>query len=271
MVEQVYCVSRDEYDYEHDDMDCLFFISLEDAVKFIQLNRDFSHRPDISDGMINLHGIIEKAHEIHKHGDKSDELEFTERYMEQKIFYFIHTDKDEIEPRAGHITDINFTNGVDEHSFRYCIEVCNYSGTGGLMAFSIEESDNQKDFEYELAEMLFKINRHSRKRDKKKRTEDNNTKKTNTKSVPKGDKVYFIQENNSKAIKIGKAVDPNTRLKQLQTGHPYELKILKVISGGYKEEKKLHKLFEKYRLAGEWFEYNDELMGYIDDLKACEY
>lgn len=77
-------------------------------------------------------------------------------------------------------------------------------------------------------------------------------------------KVYFIQAGDNGAIKIGYTDNVNKRLKQIQTGNPYKLNLLKVINGNYETERTIHKLFSKDRLEGEWFTPTKELLKFID-------
>lgn len=70
--------------------------------------------------------------------------------------------------------------------------------------------------------------------------------------------VYFITDNHGH-IKIGKADNAYNRLKELQVGNPYKLKVLLSImmnsqNQAYKLETALHKYFKNYKLEGEWFE-----------------
>ncbi len=78
--------------------------------------------------------------------------------------------------------------------------------------------------------------------------------------------VYFIAENESDnydnlRIKIGISEEVNRRLKQLQTGSPYELKLMGWIEPENDRalEKELHTKYSKERTHGEWF-----------DLGVCE-
>jgi hypothetical protein len=65
--------------------------------------------------------------------------------------------------------------------------------------------------------------------------------------------VYFISSGD--AVKIGVAKNPEARLRDLQVGNANQLEILATISGaGRHEEDSLHKLFEPFRLRGEWFQ-----------------
>lgn len=65
--------------------------------------------------------------------------------------------------------------------------------------------------------------------------------------------VYFVRSGTHGPIKIGRAVDPHERLRQLQTGSPVELRLLGTIPGGVDLEAALHDLLGDSRLRGEWF------------------
>lgn len=70
------------------------------------------------------------------------------------------------------------------------------------------------------------------------------------------DHLYFIQTSNNGMIKIGRSINPEKRLKQLQTGNPFKLKLIHVFEKqGYKE-KILHEELKEFKLKGEWFKYN---------------
>ena len=79
--------------------------------------------------------------------------------------------------------------------------------------------------------------------------------------------IYFIKGGDF--VKIGKSYSPEKRIKELQTGNPYKLELLKTIKecseGGEFEESDLHAKFKKYRVEGEWFEYSDEIKKFIED------
>lgn len=78
-----------------------------------------------------------------------------------------------------------------------------------------------------------------------------------------GHYVYIIQQQGkgpNAPLKIGYSKDPDERLKTLQTGSPYKLKVCTLIEceseeDGRKLERTLHWLAEKRfkKLAGEWF------------------
>ena len=80
--------------------------------------------------------------------------------------------------------------------------------------------------------------------------------------------VYFILDEKSKAIKIGKSINIDERLSDLQTGNPNLLTVkhtIKCVSeyDSFSLETELHKKFEKYRLVGEWFKFEDEVFDFV--------
>lgn len=76
--------------------------------------------------------------------------------------------------------------------------------------------------------------------------------------------VYFILAPQSDCVKIGRAKNPETRLKALQTASPDELELLLMLPHSPPfEEHQLHKRFDKYRTQGEWFEYCGELKRFV--------
>ena len=76
-------------------------------------------------------------------------------------------------------------------------------------------------------------------------------------------KIYFIKADNSVMVKIGKSVNPQARLKSLQTGSAAKLKIIKIIDGGIYLESILHIYFKHLRKHGEWFKPNYELNSFL--------
>ena len=79
------------------------------------------------------------------------------------------------------------------------------------------------------------------------------------------DRVYFIKC--SDKIKIGISKSPKHRLQGLQTANPYKLELLADFEalGGY--EKSLHEIYDKYRMLGEWFELNYQILKDIETMK----
>jgi hypothetical protein len=80
-------------------------------------------------------------------------------------------------------------------------------------------------------------------------------------SIGQNEFCYIIQAVGGGPIKIGKAGDPGRRLKEIQTGYPYELKIVRLFRFPYSNtygamlfENDMHRFLSKYRLRGEWFD-----------------
>ena len=69
--------------------------------------------------------------------------------------------------------------------------------------------------------------------------------------------LYLIQAHTTGAFKVGRSSNPERRVKELQTGSPFELRIILVIENSGHREKPLHRRLHGYRsqghLKGEWF------------------
>ena len=70
--------------------------------------------------------------------------------------------------------------------------------------------------------------------------------------------LYVIQSDVTGAVKIGISTDPQKRLKQLQTGSPYKLKLLCSIANMSHREKIIHNRLKDYKMSckGEWFDFS---------------
>ena len=73
--------------------------------------------------------------------------------------------------------------------------------------------------------------------------------------------VYFVRAGNRGAIKIGVARNVKRRLETLQTGNPFELKLLATIPCSDKAkalnlDASIHRFFKSQRIRGEWFQGN---------------
>jgi hypothetical protein len=75
--------------------------------------------------------------------------------------------------------------------------------------------------------------------------------------------VYFIEAVGAGRIKIGHARDPQARLRELQTGSAYTLRLMAMVPGGMALERALHRRFADLRLAGEWFHATPPLLAEI--------
>lgn len=77
--------------------------------------------------------------------------------------------------------------------------------------------------------------------------------------------IYFIQYGTNGPIKIGYTDnDVQTRLNQLQTGCPYELKLLWVYTDNFYTESQIHEMFSHERIRGEWFYPCEQLISFIE-------
>jgi hypothetical protein len=84
--------------------------------------------------------------------------------------------------------------------------------------------------------------------------------------------IYFILNQDSNAIKIGRAKNLEKRLKTLQTSSPARLQLVKFIQVNCLDEaealeKFLHNQFNALKLTGEWFRAEAELLEYIQNIK----
>lgn len=71
--------------------------------------------------------------------------------------------------------------------------------------------------------------------------------------------LYLIRSGSRGPIKIGVAVNVEKRLQSLQVGNPYELTVLVKIdcqsrAKAYETENKLHRIYARKRMRGEWFD-----------------
>jgi len=74
-------------------------------------------------------------------------------------------------------------------------------------------------------------------------------------------RTYFIQAVGGGPIKIGVSVDPESRLRGIQTGCPYRLQLLATLPGN--KEAELHSLFSGLRMNGEWFKDDEKIKKWI--------
>ena len=76
--------------------------------------------------------------------------------------------------------------------------------------------------------------------------------------------VYFMGSVKSKAVKIGNSGNPESRLAEIQRGHPHKLVLYTVVDNVTIDyETELHKMFKDIRKEGEWFELTDELIHFM--------
>lgn len=82
-------------------------------------------------------------------------------------------------------------------------------------------------------------------------------------AVAKIGMVYVIRDDVNKRIKIGTALNPLTRLRNLQTGSSTPLRLMAMFPGGRQGEREFQKIWPDRRLAGEWFDDSDRAISKI--------
>ena len=74
--------------------------------------------------------------------------------------------------------------------------------------------------------------------------------------------LYLIKQygkNSKEYLKIGKADNVNKRIQQYNTNCA-EFELIDTFEGSIPEESLLHSFLEKYKIKGEWMEYNEEIL-----------
>lgn len=82
--------------------------------------------------------------------------------------------------------------------------------------------------------------------------------------------VYFIQQSKHGPIKIGKANNPRSRMRDLQIGNPDKLYLLVAVGEHHATEPELHEHFASLRMYGEWFKPGKKLLRYISEMKTID-
>ncbi len=75
--------------------------------------------------------------------------------------------------------------------------------------------------------------------------------------------TYIIQAGPTGPVKIGRADDPEDRMRTLQTGQAEELRIIRIVDTPYDCEGAFHERFAEHRLRGEWFRFHADMMTFI--------
>lgn len=71
--------------------------------------------------------------------------------------------------------------------------------------------------------------------------------------------IYVMGEAPTGVVKIGTAINPVERLKQIQAGYPRPLRLLLALPGGRETETYLHRCFHERRVSErEWFEFGED-------------
>jgi hypothetical protein len=75
-------------------------------------------------------------------------------------------------------------------------------------------------------------------------------------------KIYVIRCGDF--IKIGHALTPERRLREMRIGCPYPMEMLHVVDGRIALEKELHRAFRLHRLRREWFKIEGRVKEWIE-------
>lgn len=84
----------------------------------------------------------------------------------------------------------------------------------------------------------------------------------------RGSSIYFVQAATGQ-IKIGTALNVETRLAALRSHSPVALDLLFTMPGGYREERAYHTRFSAHRLHGEWFDPHPDILAEIERLQTA--
>lgn len=67
--------------------------------------------------------------------------------------------------------------------------------------------------------------------------------------------IYFIRKGKRGPVKIGYSKDVAARLVNLKISHGKSLRVVRVVAGGYPEEREMHTRYAHLRIRGEWFSF----------------
>lgn len=83
------------------------------------------------------------------------------------------------------------------------------------------------------------------------------------------DTLYFIEAIGTPFVKIGVCTgSAELRITQLQTGSPFELRLVASRRGSAQDERNIHRRLKDSRIRGEWFEWTDELKVIIRETQS---
>lgn len=83
--------------------------------------------------------------------------------------------------------------------------------------------------------------------------------------------VYFLADGYGPEarVKVGRTVDTERRLRELQTGNASSLRYLGWVPGGAEAEMRLHAALSEHHVSGEWYELTPEVRTLIEGACAC--
>lgn len=74
--------------------------------------------------------------------------------------------------------------------------------------------------------------------------------------------AYIVRSGDTGPVKIGHAESVADRIRALQTGHPEQLRLVRVIEGDGDIEGAFHERFKGHHIRGEWFQYVPEMASF---------
>lgn len=86
------------------------------------------------------------------------------------------------------------------------------------------------------------------------------------------DKLLYLAESSTGLLKIGISTSPTKRVRQLTTASGVQVELLGVWDvelNARVVEKRMHKIFEDFRLEGEWFSKNSFTLEEFEDMISC--
>lgn len=80
--------------------------------------------------------------------------------------------------------------------------------------------------------------------------------------------LYFVQRGAGGPVKIGVSTDVASRVRTLQCASEDELRLLVTVPTSELAEREAHRRFAPYRIRGEWFRAEGELLAFIENRSA---
>lgn len=81
--------------------------------------------------------------------------------------------------------------------------------------------------------------------------------------------IYFLTYGDDGPIKIGFTSNLDYRVQHIQTGCPFEVRVLGTVLGGMGLERQIHQRLWRYRLKGEWFTNCHNVLSVMRELVAA--
>ncbi len=75
--------------------------------------------------------------------------------------------------------------------------------------------------------------------------------------------TYIARAGAEGPVKIGRADDPEQRVRDIQTGHHEQLEIIRIVDTPFDAEPLFHERFALQHIRGEWFSFVEEMMTFV--------